>query len=391
MEDVRTKFEWPAAFDTARALGRRAIASPRAGAVALATIVVFEFIVLVPLARARLLWYDELLTLHISHLQPFAQVWRALQAGVDGMPVGYYILVRLANLLPGDPEIVLRLPSIAGYLLSLIGVYWFARKRLPVAVALTAVLLVAVSPFRDYALEARSYSLLVGFLAIAAVFWQRIGERRLMALLFALFLALAVACHHLAVLTIACFGAAELVFTVHSRRIRWTVWIACLFATVPFFVSLPLLLHYKATFGQYFWAEPGWRTAVSTYEDFLGVQFRIFVVVLTLLLGLVLGNALLRTLQRSRENLREGEFNPSEIVLIGSFLLYPAILVILAKIFGSGYVFRYGWPVILGLALASVYLAYTVGGRSFFSLFICRTSDFICRTRQQRSPQALHR
>ena len=135
MEDVRTKLEWPAAFDTARALGRRAIASPRAGAVALATIVVFEFIVLVPLARARLLWYDELLTLHISHLQPFAQVWRALQAGVDGMPVGYYILVRLANLLPGDPEIVLRLPSIAGYLLSLIGVYWFARKRLPVAVA----------------------------------------------------------------------------------------------------------------------------------------------------------------------------------------------------------------------------------------------------------------
>ena len=159
-------------------------------------------------------------------------------------------------------------------------------------------LLIAVSPFRDYALEARSYSLLVGFLAIAAVFWQRIGERRLMALLFAVFLALAVACHHLAVLTIACFGAAELAFTVQSRRIRWTVWIACLFATLPFFVSLPLLLHYKATFGQNFWAEPGWRTAVSTYEDFLGVQFRIFVVVLTLLLGLVLGNALLRTLQR---------------------------------------------------------------------------------------------
>ena len=49
-----------------------------------------------------------------------------------------------------------------------------------------------LSPFRLYAVEARPYALVVGFLAISAVLWQRIGEKRFMTPMFAVFLTLAV-------------------------------------------------------------------------------------------------------------------------------------------------------------------------------------------------------
>jgi hypothetical protein len=133
-----------------------------------------------------------------------------LLAGADGMPPGYYLLVQLARKLPGDSRVTIRLPSILGYILSLLSVYWFARKRLPVFAGLICALLLALSPFRDLAMEARSYTLLVGFLAISAVVWQRIDDKRFMQVLFALFLTLAFSTHYLAVVAISCFGAAEL-------------------------------------------------------------------------------------------------------------------------------------------------------------------------------------
>ena len=188
------------------------------------------------------------------------------------MPAGYYVIVRLGRMLPGDPLLTLRLPSILGYLLTLLGSYWFVSKRLPSSAGLAAVLLLTLSPFRECTLEARSYSLLVGFLAIAAVCWQRIGEKRFMTALFALFLALAVSCHHLAVVTISCFGIAELASTLLWRRIRLRVWAACLFAALPFFMSLPLLLHYRDVFGKNFWAQPSWSMAHLTYGDYLGTR-----------------------------------------------------------------------------------------------------------------------
>jgi hypothetical protein len=305
--------------------------------------------------------YDELLTFHVSSLQPFSLFWRALKAGVDGMPLGYYLLVRVARILPGDPHITLRLPSVVGYLLALLGVYWFARKRLPAFAGLAAVFLITLSPFRGYALEARSYSLLVGFLAISAVFWQRIGEKRFMTSLFALFLTLAVSCHHLAVVAISAFGVAELTWTFLSRRIRWGVWAAFLLAMSPFFMNLPILLHYRDIFGANFWSRPSWDTVISTYDGYPGLGFKL-ALVLIVFFGMVVVDSVLRT---SRTPRREGSVDErdlvsSEIILICGFLFFPALLVVLTKLLHSGYVARYGWPAILGLALGSVYLVRAV-------------------------------
>src|SRR5215471_9462846 len=186
--------------------------------VLLPLLVLWEGGVLVQLAARKLFWYDELLTLHFSTLQPFSRFLQALQAGTDGMPAGYYFIVRLVNLWSGDPRFTLRLPSILGYTLTLLSVYWFVRARLTVAASLTAVLLVTLSPFRWYAIEARSYALLVGFLAISAVLWQRIDERPLMKPLLALSLGLCVASHYYAVIATSAVAVAELAWTLMLRR-----------------------------------------------------------------------------------------------------------------------------------------------------------------------------
>ena len=247
-------------------------ASPRSALTLLGLVLAWEVAVLFLKASQKLFWYDELVTLHISSLQPLSLLWRALQAGADGTPPGYYVFVQLARLFPVDPHVALRAPSVLGYILTLLGVYWFIRKTLPVSAGLVAVILITLSPFREFALEARPYSLLTGFLAVSAALWQRIGEKRFATPAFALFLALAVSCHHLAVIAIPCFCLAELTWTLASRRIRWGVWAAFLFTACPFLLSLPLLMQFREVFGKYFWSRPDWSTGPRDLPGLLGAQ-----------------------------------------------------------------------------------------------------------------------
>jgi hypothetical protein len=256
---------------------------------------------------------------------------------------------------PGDPHVTLRLPSILGYILSLLGVYWFARKRLPLSAGLAAVVLITLSPFRWYALEARPYALLTGFLAISAVLWQRIGEKRFMTPLFALFLALSVSCHYYAVVAISSFCIAELTWTILSRRIRWGVWAACLAATCPFFVGLPILLRFRDIFGTDFWARPNWSQVLSTYKLHLGPTNE-FALLLMFVFSLVVDDSLPRIWRKPGEGSLERDFSPSEVTLVGDFLFYPALLVLLTKLMHAGYTPRYGSPGILGLGLGSAHL-----------------------------------
>ncbi len=365
MEAVKASPERSALADRARDACARLIQSPQFAPVLLAAILVWEFGDLLFEAGKRLFWYDELLTFHVSGLQPFSVFWSALKAGADGMPLGYYLLIRLVRMLPGDPLVTLRLPSILGYLMTLVGVYWFVRKRLPAFAGLAAVFLTTLSPFRAYAIEARSYALLVGSLAIAAVLWQRIDEKRFMTPLFALFLTLAVVFHYLAVVALAPFGIAELIWTLWSRRIRWKVWAACVLATAPFFMSLPIIQHYKDLFGKNFWSQSNWGMLISTYGFYVGLDPKWAVLLLTFVLiaflWLIVDEGLLAVWHTPREaSPAEKNFTPAEIILFSVFLCFPALLIVLTKLLHSGYTPRYGWPAILGLVWGTVYLARTV-------------------------------
>ena len=317
-------------------------------------ILVCELGTLLLRASRRRFWFDELFTFHVSGLHPFSSLMQALKVGVDGMPPAYYAMVELARLIPVDPHTALRLPSICGYMLTLLGVYWFAEKSLPVLAGPTAVLLVSLSPFRDYALEARSYSLLVGFLAIAAVCWQRVDSKRFMALMLAVSLGLAVSCHHLAVVTISVFGVAELSWTAVNRRFRWKVWIACITASLPFFLDLPILLNFRKTFGKNFWAKPSLSSVVHSYSFYLGLDLKVTVVFI-LFFAILFAMLLLQIPGGPKRPRSDAAWSLPESVLVGGFLFYPALLIMLTMLAHSGYTARYGWPAIIGATLAALY------------------------------------
>lgn len=365
MEDVNAKLKPRSLMSSVGCACARLASSSRFASALLVLIIVWELGSLLLSANRKLFWYDELLTLHVSNLHPFARLWQALQAGADGMSPGYYVIIQLASMLPGDPHVTLRLPSILGYILTLVGVYFFTQKRLQEFSGLMAVVLITLTPFRAYAVEARSYCLLVGFLAISAVFWQNIGEKRFMTPLFALALTMSVSFHHLAVVAISSFGVAELTCTLMSRRIRWGVWAACLFATTPFFLSLPILLHCREVFGDNFWSRPSWSMVIDTYKSYYVIDGIKLTFVLIFFFGIVTGESMLRMFRKSRETSLECHFGLPEIILVGSFLLYPALLVVLTKFLGGGYVPRYGLPVIFGLVIGSMYLFHTICLKSY--------------------------
>lgn len=147
-------------------------------------------------------------------------------------------------------------------------------------------------------MEARPYSLMVGFFAISAVLWQRAGERRFITP------------------ALASFGLAEIAWTVQARRrIRWGVWAACLLASGPFLPGLANLLRMRELYGSTYFSRPVWSLAATTYRDYLGLDWRLTLVLIALF-GIAAAHSLL----------------------------------------GGGYTSRYGWTGLLGLVPGTVFV-----------------------------------
>ncbi len=305
-------------------------------------------------AKKKPLWYDEIFTYDLSSLRPFSHILAALQAGADGMtPTFYGFIVLARTIIPGGPHVILRLVSIFGYLLASACVYFFASRRISPVAGLIATLLLVLSPFHLYAIEARAYGILVGLLALSALLWQRIEDKWWIAPLFTVALTLGVSSHHLAIFALTAFGCAELTFFFLFRRIRWQVWISFLIAPVPFLLCLPILLHYKKVFGPHYWSKPTWSMAFQSYGELFGVPDTLALVLVVFLV--VTGYVIASNRYKEADTTSSG-FRSHEVVLIMGLLLYPSVLVIMTKLLDSGFVFRYGWPAVLGLVLASMFL-----------------------------------
>ena len=243
------------------------------------------------------------------------------------MPLGYYIVVRLARMLPFEPNVTLRLPSIVGYLLTLAACFRFVQRKSSSEAASLAALLITVTPLRVYAVEARPYALVVGLIAVAVVAWGSVRRSAVSTFVLAFALTAAVAIHHLTVLVLGIFAVAELTVTLNSRGIRWPVWAGLAAAALPFVLQLPLLLQYRAQFGSGFWTIPSITQVWSTYPEYLGMPNP---------WALMLLVALLINIMRAG-----GLLSVPERVLLGGLVCYPAILVVMSVIGKVGFVPRY--------------------------------------------------
>src|ERR1700693_1395608 len=126
-------------------------------------------------AATKPFWFDELITLSLSSLPNMKAVWQGLARALDGTPPGFYLIERPFVGLSADKEIGLRLPSILAFPCTLLCVFVYAKKRTGEVIAfLCTLFLLLTSLFLKYAVEARSYSLLIACIAFALICYQRV-------------------------------------------------------------------------------------------------------------------------------------------------------------------------------------------------------------------------
>src|SRR5262249_28181688 len=77
---------------------------------------------------------------------------------------------------------------------------------------------------------------------------------------------------------------------------------------------------------------------------------------LLLFCGFVVIRAVLQALRRPLDHNAADDLTTPELVLAGGVLSYPALLIVLTRVMGSGYVARYGWTAIFGLMVLLAYL-----------------------------------
>jgi hypothetical protein len=108
-------------------------------------------------------------------------------------------------------------------------------------------------------------------------------------------------------------------------------------------------------YGKHYWVKTSWRMAFTTYGDIFSVN-RNLALAGVLLFGLTVAGMLFGWWRDPSQTSRGNGFPLPDLLLINGFLIFPAVLVVLAKVGGSGYVYRYGWPAVVGLPLGAVFL-----------------------------------
>ncbi len=302
-------------------------------------------------AASKLFWYDELLTLYVSGLDTFDDVWAALTSGFDLNPPLLYIITRALHQVFEPGEVVTRLPSMLGFWVMCLSLYAFLKRRLPVPYAFAGAAFPLLTGAYLYSYEARPYGILLGFAGLTLVFWQRatISEKASKADIagFALSLGLCLMSHCYGVLLLMVFGLTELVRWVRRREISWAMAVAIIAATLPAMAVYFSLL--DASRGVVLGADgarPHWLLVVQSY---------LLLLTPPAFFALPIAFAIVRfhPARRAGEpqpDQRAAVFTIEERVVLGLLAVLPLpALLLSASLVGQHY-FRYALPCTIGVS-----------------------------------------
>jgi len=209
----------------------------------------------------KLLWGDEFVTFWIGQQRSFGGIWRALEAGADPNPPLMHVLDWWSTAALGMGPVAVRLPSIAAMGLGVACLWIFLRRRVaPVYAAAGCLALMTTRGF-DYAYDARSYGLLMGFAMAALLLWSLSVEatwsRRALCLTgLCLALAAGVSSNYYGVLAFFAIAGGEISFALTARKWRPGAWLAMFVASLPLLGYLRLIHANIAEFGPHAWNKP---------------------------------------------------------------------------------------------------------------------------------------
>lgn len=335
------------------------------------------------LSHLKLLWLDELITLHLARLGSVAAICRALTIGADPNPPVTHILVHLCRSLFGEREIALRLPATVGYWIGLVSLFTYLRRRLPAEWALAGTVLSMTMAAFDYSFESRSYGIFYGLAMLAFLGWSRAVDsmrsptsRYLWLLVMMAALTAGISTNYFAVLAFLPIVAGELVrlrsgdLNQDPRRNllhagTWQVSVALAIAISPLFlVYLPWIQRAIAEFAPHAWNKVSIDQVFDSYtqmvESILYPLLALFAV------------AGFRRFYRSRESRVRSlpvQDTPRilplhETVGVFCFMLYPFLGYVVASIWGGMLSPRFVIPVCFGFAIGGTVTLYRLVERS---------------------------
>jgi 4-amino-4-deoxy-L-arabinose transferase-like glycosyltransferase len=193
----------------------------------------------------KLMSQDEIFVLQTDSAPTYAQllnIQRHYPISLD--PLIYHTLAYLSIKAFGANAFALRLPSLLGYLLMQLCLFFFVRRVANEHAALFALAFPAITATLFYSAEGRPYGLLLGFYGLAMLSWQtatrRQSQRTGALIVLAIAVALTLNTHYFGVLLLLPLCAAELFRTIERRRLDLPVaaailiGMACIAFTLPF-------------------------------------------------------------------------------------------------------------------------------------------------------------
>jgi hypothetical protein len=319
------------------------------------------FAIVLTLGGTKQFWNDELFTYYISRMPGMADVWRALLTGTEQLPPLFFVVTRFFTALFGHGYSGFRMPETFGYWVMMLCLYSFVSRRSSAAYGLAAMIFPLITGALDYSYEARPYGVVLGFIGLALLCWQRATEaaRRTGVLVgLSLSLAGALSCHYYAVLAFIPLVLGEAVRLRNRKRVDLPVLIAIAAGFAPLTLFAPLIFaahRYSSTF----WAKPQWSNIPGFYYYLLGPA----------LLVLACVPAVLALASVASEKAHEGqsaqtpELPQHEIAVALGFALIPLAAVILAKLVTGAFTYRYALPAVIGISIVFAWSLFVAAER----------------------------
>lgn len=248
-----------------------------------------------------------------------------------------------------------------GFVLCMGCVYWLLKRKLGALWGMVGALFLATGDAYPYAFEARPYGLMLGFLGLAFVGWQKATndrEKSLLGLFLVVFGGLgALLSHVFAVIAWMILILAELIRATMCRRLNWHVLLALLFPLIAVVTYVPLITNHAVSYFPVAF-QPNPYLIVAYYIVIL-LPSAFSLICTTILTLILLG-------KRTFEPRGKLPVSAAEFVALLGFFAIPAILMLYLMHEHGAFFFRYGIVANFAIAvLIPLFLGwFTQGNRS---------------------------
>jgi hypothetical protein len=318
---------------------------------------------------ARPLWHDELFTFYIAQAPNLSTLIHDTRL-VDLNPPLSYLLTRASFAAFGANTLTCRLPEILGYLLAMLCLFEFTRRRAGTLYGLLAATLLFTGTAGELATEARPYGLLLGFGALSLLAWQRARDEQRFAIPLLLLGGFGMLLSHIFGVFLWCaLALTELLRIRERRRVEWRLIAAWMLPLVSVALYWPLVhAHGASMYPAAFLPDSSAILKFYVSRTELELTYILFTALVLLLLA---GRTALRG--GDRWFLTRSDWTSTILVIAA-----PLLLIVLLMRQHAAFFTRYGTMASLGVSiLAAILLAHWTNGNIQAALICVAIALFV--------------